>query len=129
MAKCIEKEIYAANHNQINNEYKESIRSHVYNLRDTKNPLRQHVLSGSISPSELAHMVVSSFLQMRVYALFILFVRQQKIWLAPSFDWKQNNCDEGRLQIPWNTTLSNLDIVNKIIQMRISNKKEFILIA
>lgn len=61
MAKCIEKEIYAANHNQINNEYKESIRSHVYNLRDTKNPLRQHVLSGSISPSELAHMVVSPY--------------------------------------------------------------------
>ncbi|KAJ8661335.1 hypothetical protein O0I10_003085 [Lichtheimia ornata] len=56
MAKCIEKEIYAANHNQINNEYKESIRSHIYNLRDTKNPLRQHVLSGSISPAELAHM-------------------------------------------------------------------------
>lgn len=57
MAKQIEKEIYVANHNQVNNEYKESIRSHVYNLRDTKNPLRQHVLSGSISPTELAHMV------------------------------------------------------------------------
>ncbi|CDS05468.1 hypothetical protein LRAMOSA07996 [Lichtheimia ramosa] len=56
MAKQIEKEIYVANHNQVNNEYKESIRSHVYNLRDTKNPLRQHVLSGSISPTELAHM-------------------------------------------------------------------------
>lgn len=57
LAGSIEDELYKVNGEKVSQAYKESVRSHVFNLKDTSNPLRQKVLSGEIVPKEFAVMV------------------------------------------------------------------------
>ncbi|KAG2220603.1 hypothetical protein INT45_002625 [Circinella minor] len=56
LAKSIENAIYELNDGEINNGYKESIRSHILNLKDRQNPLSQRVLTGEVDPMEFASM-------------------------------------------------------------------------
>ena len=58
LAESIESAIYELNDAEINSGYKESIRSHILNLKDQQNPLRQRVLTGEIDPMEFASMVL-----------------------------------------------------------------------
>ncbi|KAI8149815.1 transcription factor S-II, central domain-containing protein [Fennellomyces sp. T-0311] len=55
VAEAIENEIFQSQNAQVNKDYKESLRSHLFNLKQN-DPLRQHVLSGSITPAQFAHM-------------------------------------------------------------------------
>ncbi|KAI8364642.1 transcription factor S-II, central domain-containing protein [Radiomyces spectabilis] len=55
LAEDIEQFIFEE-HSDNDEHYKESIRSHVFNLKDDKNPLRERVLSGELDPREFAHM-------------------------------------------------------------------------
>ncbi|CAO3610867.1 unnamed protein product [Cunninghamella blakesleeana] len=56
LAKEIEQAIYDA-HSKVDKDYKESIRSHVFNLKDTSNPyLKSKVMQGTIPPKEFAEM-------------------------------------------------------------------------
>ena len=57
LAESIESAIYELNDAEINSGYKESIRSHILNLKDRQNPLSQRVLTGEIDPMEFASMV------------------------------------------------------------------------
>ncbi|KAI8142963.1 transcription elongation factor S-II [Fennellomyces sp. T-0311] len=56
LAESIESAIYELQNGQVNDGYKESIRSHILNLKDKQNPLRQRVLNGEIDPAEFASM-------------------------------------------------------------------------
>ncbi|ORY99159.1 transcription factor S-II, central domain-domain-containing protein [Syncephalastrum racemosum] len=54
LAESIEAAIYRHHNNQVDEGYKESIRSRVFNLKDSANPLCQNVLSGEIDPDTFA---------------------------------------------------------------------------
>ncbi|KAI9254475.1 transcription elongation factor S-II [Phascolomyces articulosus] len=56
LAESIETAIYELHDAQVNNSYKESIRSHILNLKDQQNPLSQRVLNGEVDPMEFASM-------------------------------------------------------------------------
>ncbi|KAI8097152.1 transcription factor S-II, central domain-containing protein [Halteromyces radiatus] len=57
LAKDIERAIYNIHSNHMNTDYKNAIRSHVLNLKDTSNPLlKENVLQRVIDPVEFAHM-------------------------------------------------------------------------
>ncbi|KAF7723477.1 hypothetical protein EC973_001988 [Apophysomyces ossiformis] len=56
LAKAIEEEIYRIRGQKVDDDYKALVRSHVFNLKDTKNPLRQKVISGQIDPGSFARM-------------------------------------------------------------------------
>ncbi|KAG2220763.1 hypothetical protein INT45_012256, partial [Circinella minor] len=57
VAETIEQQIYESHQNKVDEAYKESIRSHLFNLKEN-NILRQHVVSGVITPSQFAQMSV-----------------------------------------------------------------------
>ncbi|KAI9319621.1 transcription factor S-II, central domain-containing protein [Dichotomocladium elegans] len=56
LAGQIEDAIYKSHDQQTSNDYKASLRSHVFNLKDPKNPLRKRILSGSVTPTTFARM-------------------------------------------------------------------------
>ncbi|CAO3621432.1 unnamed protein product [Cunninghamella echinulata] len=56
LAKEIEQAIYEK-YSNVDKDYKESIRSHIFNLKDTSNPyLKIKVVQGTIPPKEFAEM-------------------------------------------------------------------------
>jgi hypothetical protein len=57
LANHIEQEIFSQHGQEINNEYKEAVRSHVFNLKDTKNNLRSRLLNDELQPTVFADMV------------------------------------------------------------------------
>ncbi|KAG0164693.1 RNA polymerase II elongation factor [Apophysomyces sp. BC1034] len=59
LAKAIEQEIYWEQDQKVNDKYKAAVRTHVFNLKDRKNPLRQKLISGQINPTHFAHMSAS----------------------------------------------------------------------
>jgi len=52
----IETEIFKVCSNSIGNDYKTSMRSHLVNLKDKRNDLRERLLSGEVCPSAFARM-------------------------------------------------------------------------
>ncbi|KAK9318753.1 transcription factor S-II, central domain-containing protein [Lipomyces orientalis] len=56
ISSAIEEEIYKANGANIGPKYKTSMRSHLVNLKNKKNDLRERVLCGEISPQKFANM-------------------------------------------------------------------------
>lgn len=57
LASNIEQEIFSQHGQEINNDYKEAVRSHVFNLKDSKNNLRSRLLNDELQPSTFAEMV------------------------------------------------------------------------
>jgi hypothetical protein len=57
LANNIEQEIFSQHGQEINNEYKEAVRSHVFNLKDSKNNLRSRLLNDELQPTAFAEMV------------------------------------------------------------------------
>ncbi|KAK9359801.1 transcription factor S-II, central domain-containing protein [Lipomyces starkeyi] len=53
---AIEEEIYKANGANIGPKYKSSMRSHLVNLKNKKNDLRERILDGEVSPQKFAVM-------------------------------------------------------------------------
>ncbi|KAG2182294.1 hypothetical protein INT43_007221 [Umbelopsis isabellina] len=56
LASEIEEQIFVHHGNEVNVEYKEAIRSHVLNLKDTKNNLRNRLLNDQLNASTFADM-------------------------------------------------------------------------
>ncbi|KAK9372322.1 transcription factor S-II, central domain-containing protein [Lipomyces chichibuensis] len=56
LSAAIEEEIYKANGANIGPKYKSSMRSHLVNLKNKKNDLRERILSGEVSPQKFAVM-------------------------------------------------------------------------
>ncbi|KAI8581879.1 hypothetical protein K450DRAFT_229673 [Umbelopsis ramanniana AG] len=56
LASNIEEEIFSQHGQEINNEYKEAVRSHVFNLKDSKNNLRSRLLNDELQPTAFAEM-------------------------------------------------------------------------
>ncbi|KAL1927634.1 hypothetical protein VTP01DRAFT_3455 [Rhizomucor pusillus] len=56
LAELIENEIYKSHHQKVDADYKQSVRSHIFNLKDSNNTIRERVLSGEIEPSAFAVM-------------------------------------------------------------------------
>lgn len=59
LAKTIEEAIYEQQNCQVDSAYKEIIRSHILNLKDSRNPLKHQVLSGEVDPVEFAAMTAT----------------------------------------------------------------------
>ncbi|KAH8556439.1 transcription elongation factor S-II [Umbelopsis sp. PMI_123] len=59
LANHIEQEIFSQHGQEINNEYKEAVRSHVFNLKDSKNNLRSRLLNDELQPTVFADMASS----------------------------------------------------------------------
>ncbi|CDH55996.1 predicted protein [Lichtheimia corymbifera JMRC:FSU:9682] len=59
LAKTIEEAIYEQQDCQVDSAYKETIRSHILNLKDSRNPLKDQLLSGQVDPVEFAAMTAS----------------------------------------------------------------------
>ena len=57
VAEAVEQQIYESHQNKVNEAYKESIRSHLFNLKEN-DILRQRVVSGVITPAQFAQMVL-----------------------------------------------------------------------
>jgi hypothetical protein len=57
LANDIEQQIYSHHGQAINAEYKESIRSHIFNLKDAKNNLRNRLVNDQLQASTFADMV------------------------------------------------------------------------
>lgn len=57
LASEIEQQIFVHHGEEVNGEYKEAIRSHVLNLKDTKNNLRNRILNDQLNASTFADMV------------------------------------------------------------------------
>ncbi|KAI9488466.1 transcription elongation factor S-II [Zychaea mexicana] len=55
VAEAIEHEIYESHESKVDDSYKESLRTHLFNLKQN-DPLRQRVLSGDITPADFAQM-------------------------------------------------------------------------
>ncbi|KAM3586174.1 Transcription elongation factor A protein 1, variant 2 [Umbelopsis sp. WA50703] len=60
LASETEQQIFVHHGEEINNDYKEAIRSHVLNLKDTKNNLRSRLLSDQLNATTFADMVSTS---------------------------------------------------------------------
>lgn len=68
--------------------YKETIRSHILNLKDSRNPLKHQVLSGEVDPVEFAamvciytctcHLMALGNMEIDTYTAVILFRLQLK---------------------------------------------------
>ncbi|CAO3683825.1 unnamed protein product [Umbelopsis vinacea] len=56
LATDIEQQIYSHHGQAINAEYKESIRSHIFNLKDAKNNLRNRLVNDQLEASTFADM-------------------------------------------------------------------------
>ncbi|KAK9315431.1 transcription factor S-II, central domain-containing protein [Lipomyces starkeyi] len=56
LSAAIEEEIYKANGANIGPKYKSSMRSHLVNLKNKKNNLRERILAGEVSPQKFAVM-------------------------------------------------------------------------
>ncbi|KAK9385977.1 transcription factor S-II, central domain-containing protein [Lipomyces mesembrius] len=56
LSAAIEEEIYKANGANIGPKYKSSMRSHLVNLKNKKNDLRERILTGEVSPQKFAVM-------------------------------------------------------------------------
>ncbi|KAI9246475.1 transcription factor S-II, central domain-containing protein [Phascolomyces articulosus] len=55
VAEAIEQEIYETHQNKVDENYKESLRTHLFNLKEN-GLLRQRVISGDITPQTFAQM-------------------------------------------------------------------------
>ncbi|KAK9465457.1 transcription factor S-II, central domain-containing protein [Lipomyces arxii] len=56
LGRAIEETIYAANGANVSTLYKASIRSHIFNLKDKRNNLRNRLLEGDLTPERFAKM-------------------------------------------------------------------------
>jgi hypothetical protein len=57
IATDIEQQIFSHHGEEVNSEYKEAIRSHIFNLKDAKNNLRSRLLNDQLSATAFADMV------------------------------------------------------------------------
>lgn len=72
LAKTIEEAIYEQQDCQVDSAYKETIRSHILNLKDSRNPLKDQLLSGQVDPVDFAAMVCCIYICMNGIGIMTL---------------------------------------------------------